>query len=96
MLLGAATGKVRVAAYGAIGVTLAAYFAFSFLPLAESLADYAKWSPFHFYLGSDPLTNGMAWGNAAVLAGIFLSLIALSIPLLQRRDLRGYWYRAHR
>ena len=89
MLLGAATGKTRVAAYGAIGVTLAAYFAFSFLPLAESLADYAKWSPFHFYLGSDPLTNGMAWGDAAVLAGIFISLIALSIPLFQRRDLRG-------
>ena len=89
MLLGAATGKVRVAAYGAIGVTLAAYFAFSFLPLAESLAHYAKWSPFHFYLGSDPLTNGMAWGDAAVLAGIFLSLIPLSIPLFQRRDLLG-------
>jgi ABC-2 type transport system permease protein len=89
MLLSAATGKTRVAAYGAIGVTLAAFFTFSFLPLAESLADYAKWSPFNFYLGSDPLTNGMAWGNAAVLAGIFIGLIGLSIPLFQRRDLRG-------
>jgi beta-exotoxin I transport system permease protein len=89
MLLSAATGKTRVAAYGAIGVTLVAYFSFSFLPLAESLADYAKWSPFHFYLGSNPLTNGMAWGDAAVLAGIFAGLIALSIPLFQRRDLRG-------
>ena len=89
MLLSAATGKTRVAAYGAIGVTLVAFFAFSFLPLAESLAVYAKWSPFHFYLGSDPLTNGMPWGNAAVLAGIFIGLIGLSIPLFQRRDLRG-------
>ncbi len=89
MLLSAATGKTRVAAYGAIGVTLVAYFSFSFLPLAESLADYAKWSPFHFYLGSNPLTNGMAWGDAAVLAGIFAGLIALAIPLFQRRDLRG-------
>ncbi len=89
MLLSAATGKIRVAAYGAIGVTLVAYFAFSFLPLAESLAVYAKWSPFHLYLGSNPLTNGMAWGDAAVLAGIFAGLIALSIPLFQRRDLRG-------
>jgi ABC-2 type transport system permease protein len=89
MLVSAATGKTRVAAYGAIGVTLAAYFAFSFLPLAESLAGYARWSPFSLYLGSDPLTNGMAWGDAAVLAGIFVALIALSIPLFQRRDLRG-------
>jgi len=31
----------------------------------------------------------MNWGHAGVLAGLTVVLIALSIPLFQRRDLRG-------
>ena len=46
-------------------------------------------SPFYLYLGSDPLNNGMAWGHAAILAGLFVGLVAVSIPLWSNRDLRG-------
>ena len=38
------------------------------------LADIAWLSPFHYYLGSDPFTNGMAWGNAGVLALLSVAL----------------------
>ncbi|MEE8374828.1 MAG: hypothetical protein V3S26_00725, partial [Acidimicrobiia bacterium] len=66
-----------------------AYFLNSFMPLSENYAGWAKLSPFYYYQTSNPLVNGMAWGDAAVLAGIFIVLIAASIPLFQRRDLRG-------
>ncbi len=89
LLVGSATGRVRLSAYTAAGVTLFAYFLNSFMPLSENYAGWAKLSPFYYYQNSNPLVNGMAWGNAAVLAGIIIVLIALSIPLFQRRDLRG-------
>ncbi|MGH3650859.1 MAG: hypothetical protein ACRDU9_09145 [Acidimicrobiia bacterium] len=41
------------------------------------------------FLGSDPLATGMAWGDAAVLVAIFVVLVGRSIPLFERRDLRG-------
>ena len=40
----------------------------AFLPLNESLAGLARWSPFYYYLTSDPLNNGMHWGSLAHLA----------------------------
>ncbi|MEA1902103.1 MAG: ABC transporter permease subunit [Actinomycetota bacterium] len=88
LLVGSATGRTRWAAYTAAGVTLFAYFLWSFMPLSEKYAGWAKLSPFHYYLGSDPLVNGMHWGHAAVLVGLFLGLVVLSMPALQRRDLR--------
>jgi ABC-2 type transport system permease protein len=89
LAVGAATGRSRLASWAATGVALVSYFVWSFFPLSESFAPWAKLSPFDLYLGSDPLTNGMAWADAAILAAIFLGLIALSLPLFRRRDLRG-------
>ncbi len=59
------------------------------MPLSENFAGWAKISPFHYYLGSDPLVNGMHWGHGAVLAGVFVVLVAASLPAFQRRDIRG-------
>jgi ABC-2 type transport system permease protein len=56
--------------------------------LSDSLAGFAKWSPYYYFLGSDPLFKGMNWGHGAILAGLTLGLIALSVVLFQRRDLR--------
>ncbi len=88
LLVGAATGRSRVAAYSATGTTVVAYFMFAFLPLSESFASLARWSPFHYYLGSDPLVNGMNWGHASVLLMMFVILVGVAIPLFGRRDLR--------
>ncbi len=88
-VIGAATGRTRPAVVGAAGVALLAYFAWSFLPLSSGLAHWATLSPFDWYLGSDPLVTGMAWGDAGLLAGLAVVLIAVSIPLFDRRDLRG-------
>jgi ABC-2 type transport system permease protein len=88
LALSAATGRVKVAIFGSIGAAGIFYIASSFLPLNESLAGLAKWTPYYYYLSSDPLVTGMDWGNGAILAGLALGLIALSVVLFQRRDLR--------
>ncbi len=88
LALSAATGNGRVAVFGSIGIALVSYMASSFLPLSENLAGFAKWSPYYYFLGSDPLFMGMNWGHVAILGGLALGLIALSVLLFQRRDLR--------
>ena len=58
------------------------------LPFSENLSGLVKWQPFYYYLSSDPLMNGMNWGHGAVLTVLTIVLIALSVVLFQRRDLR--------
>lgn len=89
LALGAAFGRSRMASGVTAGVALIAYFMFSFFPLSEGFEPWAALSPFDLYLGGDPLVNGMAWLDAAILAVVFIALVALSVPLFQRRDLRG-------
>ena len=86
LAVGASTGKTRLASYTAAGAMVVGYFIWSFFPLSERFASWARLSPFHYYLGSDPLVNGMHWGHAAVLAGLFAILIVVSMPLFERRD----------
>ena len=88
LALGAGTGRTRVAVYGTIGAALGLHILNAFAPYSDSLSGLAKWSPFYYYLGSDPLNNGMHWGHAAVLTGLTVLLIGLAVVLFQRRDLR--------
>ena len=59
-----------------------------FLPLNESTEAWARLSPFHYYLSSDPLMNGMAWGHAAILTAVFILGIIVAVAAFNRRDLR--------
>lgn len=88
LLASAATGRTRIAGYATAGVLLVSYFGFVFLPLADATAGLARWSPFYWYLGGDPLMNGMDWGHAALLLAGFVGLVGLSIVSWQRRDLK--------
>ena len=88
LALGAATGKAKVAMFGAIGLGVLTHVMNSLGEVNADLVGLQKLSPFYYYLGSDPLMTGMNWGNAAVLLGITVVLIAVSFVLFQRRDLR--------
>ena len=88
LAIGAATGRVPLAAFGSAGAAFVAYLANSMLPLSEGLADWAKLSPFYYYLTNDPMVNGVDWGNVLVLAGMTAALVAVSVSLFNRRDLR--------
>jgi ABC-2 type transport system permease protein len=88
LFLGAISGRVSTAVQGAAGIAIVAYLLNSFLPLNESLAGLARISPFYYYLGADPLTNGLRWSHAALLAGLFMLLVALAVAAFGRRDIR--------
>lgn len=89
LAVSAAVGRRRVATLVTAGIALLTWFMYSFFPLSETTAPLANFSPFHWYLASDPLLNGMDWTAAALLAGTFVVLVMTSIPLFSRRDLRG-------
>ena len=88
LALSAATGRTGTAIFGATGLALIAFVANGLLPFSENLSGLVKWQPFYYYLSSDPLMNGMNWGHGAVLTVLVILLIALSVVLFQRRDLR--------
>ena len=88
LALSAGTGRTKIVVYVTSGVALAMYLVNSFLPLSAGLAGWAEWSPFYYFLRGDPLNRGMDWGSGALLAGLFVGLVALSVWLFQRRDLR--------
>ncbi len=88
LALGAGAGRASVALYGAAGAALAFYLLTSLTKISDTFAGIAWLSPFHFYLGSDPLNTGMDWGNAVVLIALSVLLFGLSLVLFQRRDIR--------
>ena len=88
LAIGAATGSVPAASFGAAGAALVCYIWNAFVPLSEGLAGLARWSPFYYFLTEDPLNDGMPWLHAGILAGLAAGLTALAVALFRRRDLR--------
>jgi ABC-2 type transport system permease protein len=88
LVVGAATGVVRLATWTAIGLALVSHVANAFLPFSDSLSGLARWTPNYYYLGGDPLVSGLDWTHAAVLAGLAAILLAAAVPAFNRRDLR--------
>lgn len=88
LAIGGATGRRGAAVAVTSGAALALYIVNAFFPLNESIAWIASWTPFHYYLSADPLNNGMPWGHAAILAGLFAGLVAAAVAFFTRRDLR--------
>ena len=86
LLVGAVTGRTRFAIFVPVGAALF----FHTLNALASLSDawWGRLSPFYYYLGSDPLNNGMAWGDAGILLGLTVLLVVLAYPSFNRRDLR--------
>ncbi|MFD0277453.1 ABC transporter permease subunit [Kitasatospora sp. NPDC127111] len=85
--IGAYTGRRTYAITGSAYVTIVAYLCDSFLPQVNGLHWIQYWSPFHWYLGGEPLKNGIQWIHCALLAGLGLSFTAIGIWGFNRRDL---------
>lgn len=88
LALSAGSGRVRLATYGTVGTALIAFVINALLPFSDNLSGYARLSPFYYYLGNDPLVNGMHWGHGAVLIGLTIGLVVSAVVLFDRRDLR--------
>ncbi|MEI5034948.1 hypothetical protein RB201_26560 [Streptomyces sp. S1A(2023)] len=86
LTIGAAVGRkaVVLAASAAIGVL--AYTAHSF---AEQVG--AGWlaylSPFHHYIGGEPLNHGFQWADGTVLAAMTAAVITIGVVRFNHRDL---------
>lgn len=89
LAVSAATGSRRVAVMSAAGAAFVAYFANAFLPVSATLSEWARISPFYYYLGGDPLVSGLDLGDLAVLVGLCLVAAAVAVPLFERRDVRA-------
>lgn len=86
--VGVLKGSRRLASAVAAGLAAAAFFAASFLPLSESLADLAKLSPWYYYTADNPVLLGFTALNITVLA---ISAIVVAVPgwiVFAKRSLR--------
>jgi ABC-2 type transport system permease protein len=84
--IGAATGRLILVftVTAVIGVLAYALHAFA---LQFGIADAAYLSPFHYYIGGEPLRHGMQWADAAVRLGAGLLPVAAGVLWFNRRDL---------
>jgi ABC-2 type transport system permease protein len=86
---GAATGSRAVALGAGAGAAVLAYLGNSVFPQVEALSWTRTVSPFHWYLGGDPLVHGVQWGGVAALLATTAVLAGLGTVLFTRRDLRA-------
>lgn len=85
--IGAATGSRTLALGASAAIAVLAYLANSVFPQVAALDWTPTISPFHWYLGGDPLTNGVQWGGVAALAITAAVLAAAGTARFTRRDL---------
>jgi ABC-2 type transport system permease protein len=84
--IGGWTGS-RVLALGlSAGVAVLAYLANSVFPMAESMTWTRSISPWGWYLGEDPLVNGLQVGHCLLLLGLTAVFVAAGVWRFNRRD----------
>ncbi|MFY1637172.1 ABC transporter permease subunit [Solwaraspora sp. WMMB335] len=85
--IGAATGSRAMAIGGSAAVAVLGYFANAVLPQVQGLEWARNLSPFHWYLGGDPLVNGVQAGGVLLLAGTTAVLVAVGTWRFTGRDI---------
>jgi ABC-2 type transport system permease protein len=85
--VGAATGRRAVALGASAGVAVLGYLANAVFPQVAGLAWAQQASPFHWYLGGDPLVDGVQPAGALLMAGTVALLVAAGTWSFNRRDL---------
>ncbi len=87
LAVGCATGKRSLSMGVTSAVAVLAYFWNALAPAVDALEPSRKVSPFYYYNGTDPLSNGLDPGHVAVLVGITVVLLVLGVFAFRRRDL---------
>jgi ABC-2 type transport system permease protein len=87
--IGAATGSRSLALGASAAVAVLAYLANSVFSQVAALTWTRSVSPFHWYLGGEPLVNGVRWGGVAALLATTVVLAAAGTVLFVRRDLKS-------
>ena len=87
--LAAGTGKSSLALGASAGVAGASYLVNGLAPLSDATDWMQKLSPFYYYNGNVPLSNGVDVGHLAVLLVLAVVLTVVGAIGIRRRDLRG-------
>ncbi|MEJ3747384.1 ABC transporter permease [Actinomycetes bacterium KLBMP 9797] len=84
--IGAATGRKALTLGTSAGVAVLAYLANSVIPMVDGLEWTKNLSPFHWYLGGEPLENGFQWDGVGLLAATAAVLVAAGAWRFTHRD----------
>ena len=87
LAVGCYTGNRGLSITLAAVAAIVAYLLNALAPVVELLEPLSRISPFYYYFGADPLTNGLHLGHAAVLAALTAVLLAVAVFTFERRDL---------
>ena len=87
LAIGCAIGKRNLAVAGAGGLAVVTYFLNALAPVIDSLEPFHGLSPFYYYIGGDPLLNGLNAGHAGVLVGMTAVFIIAALMRFERRDI---------
>jgi ABC-2 type transport system permease protein len=87
LAVGAVTGSRNLALATVALAAIATYLANGLGPTIDAIAWTQDLSPFHYYAGGQPLRNGLQAGDAAILAGISVVLVAIALVGFRRRDI---------
>lgn len=86
--LAGATGNSSIS-YSVVGaIALGTFVISSFAQIIDGM-EPLKWvSPFHYYIGSNPLTDGLNWWHALVPLGVTAGTYVAGLYMFNRRDLK--------
>jgi ABC-2 type transport system permease protein len=87
LAIAALTGNRGASAGIPVGLIVVMYLVQSLSAQIETLRSINGLSLFHYYLGGNPLKNGLDAGNAVVLAAVALVLLVAALFAFERRDL---------
>lgn len=85
--LGAVAPNRGVAAGAAVAVATATYFVNSLASGVHVVSGLRYASPFYFYGAGLPLVKGIDWPHTALLTGIALLFLVLTLRAFERRDI---------
>jgi ABC-2 type transport system permease protein len=87
LTVGAATGRVSRARGVALVLAVVGYLVNGLTPLASWLRPFQALSPFHQYLGHDPLRHGISAPSIAIALGTVGALLLAGVVAFERRDI---------
>jgi ABC-2 type transport system permease protein len=87
LAISTATGNRGVAIGVAVGLLVVTYLIDGLANIVDGLNAIRWMSPFRYYMGGDPLRNGIALGDAAVLIALTAAFLTASLIAFERRDL---------
>jgi ABC-2 type transport system permease protein len=86
LAVSSSAAKRGLAIATASALATAAFFLNSLAPLADSLKALQKFSPFYWYLGHFPLTNGFDFKGLLLLIAVAAVMLAVAVASFERRD----------